>query len=253
MVKLLSSTPAQAPSLDPGRRTVTALWLDGHNIARVACDGLGWDLVTALVLNPTGALRCQNPANLAIMVGGDLHCVLPVSFERLELASSDAATDGAFDVIWRQIDKCIGAGAAPAPIWDPGMPVGDQGVELGAQGGHNYALLTIGILASGAHLVCPLSERRATEERYQAWFGRDSLRDANQGTLMRAAGSLQPKDGAAELNHFVVVDPKGAGWPQVGHMVTGADSSDTGRWGLQHVACRFRGWPQRSAGRVCRT
>jgi hypothetical protein len=207
-------------------------------------------LVGMVVVNPVGAQRSTNPANLAAFTREGLGWVLPVDRSRLTVAKdANGSLQPAFDRFWLEVTSAAGRMTGGA-IWEPGHPVGCRGVEIGATGtrpnGHPW--LSLLELPSGLHIVCPVSARAGDAERsYQAWFDAGALVDLAGAQLNRKAGVLNPGDGAVEIAHFAAVSPAEEGWTRVATMQPGNASCA----GLMHVVDKFaRRWPQTGDSRV---
>ena len=253
-VKELDELPALVSASSHRERSVSGVFFDDYFLGAVVRQRFSWPESIGLLANPSDALRRSNPANLTAWdQDGRLSWVLPVSPKRLVLTQgeSDLSPAARFRELWSQLGDAAGSMTDLAPIWGAGAPVGLINPELGATGtrprGHPW--LTLGVLESGLHLVCPLSARtRSPSVRsYQAWFTLASLRDVSGQQLSDKVDVLEPRDGAAELAHFAVVDPLIEGWMKLGNMEPGDDESD----GYRHVASRFLYvWPQRQDGHV---
>jgi len=201
-------------------------------------------VVGMLVVNPVGAQRSTNPANLAAFTGTGLGWVLPVDRTRLTVAPDNSAKlKPLFDQFWQQVAASAGGGTG-GEIWEPGHPVGNRGVEIGATGtrptGHPW--LSLLELPNGLHIACPVSARAGRAERsYQAWFDARALVDLTGASLTSKVGVLNSGDGAVEIAHFAAVSPAAEGWTQIAAMRAG----DASTAGLTHVVDKFtRRWPQ---------
>ena len=241
-----------APRIDPGvvgTRRVNGIWLGDLFLGSAArAAGVGDN---GVLLNPQGAYRSTNPANLGSFAeSGHLLWVLPVSFERLSLGGVDARSDELVRTFWQRVDERLsGSHMNPAlgwgQIWNPGSRVGALGVEIGAQGNavHPWVSLldlpALGAPRTSCWLLCPISDRRFPKERYQAWFGATDLIADGGGPLATKLGPLEPHDGAIELNHFAVLDPVAEQW-----LPLGAKLSDRA---MRSALDEFHDWPQRQS------
>jgi hypothetical protein len=230
-------------------RFVTAADWDGYRLGAVARAGI--DSGTRyLVLNPVGAQRRTNPVNLGAFRAGKLAWALPIDRSRLTIApDAGLKAKPVFDSFWTLLGACK-AGLHGGQIWEPGHPVGNHGVEIGASGtrptGHPW--VTLCELDGGLNLVCAVSARDADREPgYQAWFDAAALQTLSGGPLSDKVGVLNPGDGAIEIAHFAVLDPVSEGWARLATMAVGEAAQHGREYALQKLAKR---WPQSLAGSV---
>lgn len=195
---------------------------------------------TLVVVNPSGAMRNTNPANLACVLGSQVAWALPVDFRRLTLASSGVSDVQAFVDFWGQCDVALSAGG-PGQIWASTGDVGHPPTALGAvQGWIEYrgARPWVAVCALGSgQLVMPMN----TPSDGQSLEPNLRFRVRVPGiaiTTVPGPRILQARDGMVEIAHFAVLDPAAEGWTVDGSVTAGA---------MQQLRSQVIAWPQRDA------
>jgi len=228
-------------------RVVTAVDWDGYQLGAHARTAQAAGM---LLLNPVGAQRRTNPANLVALNSAGIAWALPVDRSRITVvADADRQFERPFSQVWDLLRRSAANGLR-GEIWQPSHPVGNRGVELGATGSrpNGHPWVSLFELGAGNHLVCAMSARDiGREQAYQAWFDSACLRDVDGAALTTRTGILNPDDGSVEIAHFAILSPAAEGWVPLGSMSRG----DSRVLGLVYVVDKFLNrWPQVEAGRV---
>jgi hypothetical protein len=184
--------------------------------------------VLLVVVNPVGAMRLTNPANVAAFRGSRLLWSVPLDFRRLGLEPSTPETEHLFASFWQEVDRTLEAPGETAVVWAAATEVGRPPAAWGhVPGWVEYReprpWVSIGSQADGLVIAVPLNEPdevkspqrypAGSEEHDRPWHVRVR---AGCFTPSIPARMLRKRDSMAELAHFAIIEPDTEHWTRDG-------------------------------------